>query len=94
MIIETMNITGNEVILNFNFITKVELATVCNPSGHPCCGEKGDTLLKISVAHSADWVKIVCDHDGNDLTELFLDTYRAWGMRIGFNTFNPKHETK
>ena len=94
MIFETMNITGNEVILNFNFITKVELTTVRNPSGHPCCGEKGDTLLLISVAHSAAWVKIVCDHDGNDLTELFLDTYKAWGNQIGFNTFKPKHETK
>jgi len=81
MIIETMNITGNEVILNFNFITKVELATVCNPSGHPCCGEKGDTCLRISVAHSSAWVKIACDHDGNDLTEQFLKAYKEWGYQ-------------
>ena len=94
MIFETTNINGQEVILNFNYITMVETTIVCNPSGNPCCGEKGDTLIRISVAHSSAWVKIVCDHDGNDLTELFLDTYRAWGMRIGFNTFNTKHETK
>ncbi len=81
MIFETVNVTGNEVILNFNFITKVEVATVHNPSGHPCCGEKGDTLLKISVAHSAAWVKIVCDHDGRDLTEDFLNAYKEWGYR-------------
>ena len=81
MIFETVNITGNEVILNFNFITKVELTTICNPSGHPCCGEKGDSLLKISVAHSAAWVKIACDHDGNDITEQFLKAYKEWGYQ-------------
>ena len=81
MIFETITTTGNEVILNFNFITKVETTIICNPSGHPCCGEKGDTLLLISVAHSAAWVKIACDHDGNDVTEEFLKVYKEWGYQ-------------
>ena len=81
MIIETINTNGQEVIINFNYITKIETATIHNPSGHPCCGKKGDTLLKISVAHSSAWVQIVCDHDGNDITEQFLSAYKEWGYR-------------
>tara|TARA_Y100001938_G_C7951598_1_gene359593 strand:- start:521 stop:772 length:252 start_codon:yes stop_codon:yes gene_type:complete len=81
MIFETVTTTGNEVILNFNYITMVEEVVICNPSGHPCCGEKGDTCLRISVAHSSAWVKIACDHDGNDLTEQFLKAYKEWGYQ-------------
>ena len=81
MIFETINIKGNEQIINFNYITHIEHTTVCNPSGHPCCGEKGDTVIRISMAHSADWIKIACDYDGNDVTEEFLKAYKAWGYR-------------
>ena len=81
MIFETININGQEVILNFSYITLVETTIICNPSGKPCCGEKGDTCLRISVAHSAAWVKIACDHDGNDITEEFLKAYKEWGYQ-------------
>ena len=81
MIFETVNTKGNAVILNFNYITKIEEVTVGNPSGHPCGGKKGSTLLKISVAHSANWVKVARDHEGNDLARYFLDVYKAWGSR-------------
>ena len=81
MIFETVNTKGNVVILNFNYITKIEQTEVRNPSGHPCCGKKGSTLLKISVAHSAEWVKVACDHEGEDLTAYLLDVYIAWGRR-------------
>ena len=81
MIFETVNTKGNSVILNFNYITKIEETTVGNPSGHPCCGKKGDTLLKISVAHSAEWVMVARDREGEDLTAYLLDVYIAWGRR-------------
>ena len=81
MIFETVNTEGREVILNLNYVTKIEVTTINNPSGHPCCGKKGDTLLKISVAHSANWVKVARDHEGNDLARYFLDVYKAWGSR-------------
>jgi phosphopantetheinyl transferase len=81
MIFETVNTKGNAVILNFNYVTKIEEVTVGNPSGHPCCGKKGATLLKISVAHSAEWVMVACDHDGNDITEQFLKAYKEWGYQ-------------
>ena len=81
MIIETINVHGSELIINFNYITKIEHTTVHNPNGHPCCGEKGDSMIKVSVAHSAVYVFIACDYDGNDLTEPFLKAYKAWGYR-------------
>ena len=81
MIFETVNTKGNAVILNFNYITKIEETEVRNPSGHPCCGEKGSTLLKISVAHSSEWVMVACDREGEDITAYLLDVYIAWGRR-------------
>ena len=81
MIFETVNTKGNAVILNFNYITKIEQTEVRNPSGHPCCGEKGSTLLKISVAHSAEWVMVACDREGDDITEHLLDKYIGWAKR-------------
>ena len=82
MIFETVNTKGNAVILNFNYITKIEKTEVQRSAHvHPCCGKKGDTLLLISVAHSAEWVKVACDREGEDLTAYLLDVYTAWGRR-------------
>ncbi len=81
MIFETINIRGNEHEVNFSYVTKIEYSTICNPTGHSDCGEKGDTVLIVSIAHSADWLKIACDYDGNDVTEAFLKAYKEWGYR-------------
>jgi hypothetical protein len=81
MIIETIDTNGNERIINMAFITHITITTVGNPTGHPCCGEKGDTMIRISMAHSAEWIQVVCDHDGDDVTEGVLGCYKSWGYR-------------
>ena len=81
-IFETINIHGNEFIINFNYITHIEYKTINRPNGNPCCGEKGDTMIVLSMAHSADWIKIACDHDGNDITEEFIKAYKEWGYLV------------
>jgi len=79
MIFETIDIHGHERIINMEYITHIEICSVINPTGHPCCGEKGDMMIKISMAHSAHFIKIVCDHDGDDVTGGVLSCYKSWG---------------
>ena len=81
MIFETIDIHGHEHIINMEYITHIEICAVGHPNGHPCCGEKGDTMIKISMAHSARIIKIVCDHDGDDVTGGVLGCYKSWGYR-------------
>ena len=76
----TIDTNGNEQIINMKYVTHVEISTVGSPTGHPCCGEKGDIMLRVSIAHSSNWIRIVCNHDGEDITEVFLSCFKRWAM--------------
>ena len=80
MIIETIDIHGHEQIINMAFIANIEITTIGRPNGHPCCGEKGDTLIRINMS-TGQTIKVACDHDGDDVTAGVLGCWKSWGYR-------------
>ena len=77
MIIETIDIHGDERIINVNFITNIECTAVKGGGRHhPCRGVEGDTLIRLYMSTS-QVIEIACDHDGDDITHGVLTAYKS-----------------
>jgi hypothetical protein len=77
MIIETIDIDGDERIINVNFITNIE-RTVVKGGGqhHPCYGVEGDQLIRLYMS-TGQVIEIACDPNGDDVTEGVLEAYKS-----------------
>ena len=83
MIIETNDIHGNARIINASFITNIEYAVVgmrLSPTGSSirsrCAGTPGDQLIRLWMS-TGQVIEISCDHDGADVTESVLRSYKS-----------------
>ena len=83
MIIETNDIHGNAQIINPSFITSIEYAVVgmrLSPTGRSirsrCAGTAGDQLIRLWMS-TGQVIEISCDHDGADVTEGVLRSYKS-----------------
>ena len=83
MIIETNDIHGNARIINANFITNIEYTVVgdrLSPTGgsiwRRCAGTPGDQLIRLWMS-TGQVIEISCDHDGADVTEGVLRSYKS-----------------
>ena len=84
MIIETNDIHGNARIINPSFITNIEYAVApmmrLSPTGGSirsrCAGTPGDRLIRLWMS-TGQVIEISCDHDGADVTEGVLRSYKS-----------------
>ena len=82
MIIETNDIHGHARIINASFITNIEYTVVgdrLSPTGgsirRRCAGTPGDQLIRLWMS-TGQVIEISCDHDGADVTEHVLRSYK------------------